>query len=190
MPIRIFIDQGHNPGGVNSGAIGNGLYEDEVNYKIGMYLADILNNDSRFSAITSRTSSDEILGTNVTTSLAKRVQLANDWNADYFISVHCNASENPNLNGTEAYVYQINTQPYYMGEDMVEAVSKRVGTKNNGIYENTSLYVLRRTKMPAVLMELGYLTNISDAQKLRDEPYQFAYGMYEGLLKYFGLKAQ
>ena len=189
MAIKIFVDQGHNPGGINGGAEGNGLREDEVNYLVGTYLVNILNNDPRFSAKASRTYPEEILGTNVATSLARRVQLANEWGANYFISIHCNASVNPSYNGTEAYVYQTNTQPYYLGEDIVNAISKRLGTKNNGVLVNTSLYVLRRTNMPAVLVELAYITNAADAQKLRDEPYQFAYAIYEGLLKYFGLTA-
>lgn len=189
MAIKIFVDQGHNPGGINGGAEGNGLREDEVNYLVGTYLVNILNNDPRFSAKASRTYPEEILGTNVATSLARRVQLANEWGANYFISIHCNASVNPSYNGTEAYVYQTNTQPYYLGEDIVNAISRRLGTKNNGVLVNTSLYVLRRTNMPAVLVELAYITNTADAQKLRDEPYQFAYAIYEGLLKYFGLTA-
>lgn len=187
MPIKIFVDQGHNPGGVNGGAVGNGLFEDEINYMVGIYLVNILNNDSRFEAIASRNSPDEILGTNVATSLASRVRAANEWGADYFISIHSNASENPALNGTEAYVYAVNTQPYYLGEHIVNAVSERLDMKNNGVLTNTSLYVLRRTAMPAVLVELGYITNQSDAQKLATEQYQFAYAIYEGMLVYFGL---
>ena len=46
--------------------------------------------------------------------------------------------------------------------------------------------MLRRTTMPSILVELGYLTNPSNAQKLRDNQYQFAYGMYIGILRYFG----
>ena len=52
---------------------------------------------------------------------------------------------------------------------------------------NPSLYVLRRTAMPAVLMEMGYLTNAHDAQLLSQDPQSFARGMYNGLLTYFGL---
>lgn len=62
MPIRIYIDQGHNPYGFNAGAEGFGLREQDITYLVGAYLANILNADSRFTAITSRTSPDEILG--------------------------------------------------------------------------------------------------------------------------------
>ena len=56
MPIRIYIDQGHNPYGFNAGAEGFGLREQDITYLVGAYLANILNADSRFTAITSRTS--------------------------------------------------------------------------------------------------------------------------------------
>ena len=50
MAIRIFIDQGHNPSGVNAGAEGNGLREQDVTYNVGIYLANLLNDDTRFTA--------------------------------------------------------------------------------------------------------------------------------------------
>ena len=61
-----------------------------------------------------------------------------------------------------------------------------MGTRDNGVRLNPSLYVLRRTSMPAVLVELAYLTNGMDALKLRDEQPAFARGIYNGLLGYFG----
>ena len=49
-----------------------------------------------------------------------------------------------------------------------------------------SLYVLRKTNMPAVLLELAYITNLSDSEKLRNNQYQFAEAIYDGILKFFG----
>lgn len=187
MAIKIFIDQGHNPSGYfNSGAEANGVTESEVNYQVGIYLRDLLNADPRFEARVSRPTPDTILGTNNTTSLAARVRMANEWPANYFISIHCNSNPNPAINGTEVYINRYFTQANWLAENVMEGVTETVGTKNNGIRENPSLYVLARTNMTAILVELGYLTNINDVVKLRDNPYGFAYGIYVGILRYFG----
>ena len=121
MAIKIFVDQGHNPSGPNTGAEGSGLLEQDVTYAVGVYLADLLRADPRFEVRLSRSTPEEILGTSNATSLAERVQLANEWPADYFISIHCNANVNPAVNGTEVYVYQENTQAYWPASLRVSA---------------------------------------------------------------------
>lgn len=187
MAIKIFIDQGHNPTGYhNTGAIGNGLNEENINYQVGIYLADMLNQDPRFEARVSRPTPTTVLGTNTTTSLAERVYMANSWPANYFISIHCNSNVNPEINGTEVYIYEYFTQANWLAEQVLNGITQVVGTRNNGVRLNPSLYVLSRTQMPSILVELGYLSNWSDAQKLRDDQYQFAYGMYLGIMRYFG----
>lgn len=185
MPIKIFIDQGHNPSGINAGAEGFGLREQDITYNVGIYLANLLNADPRFEARTSRTTPEESLGYSNTSSLNERVSMANSWPADYFLSIHANANENPAINGTEIYVYEMYSRAYNMAEYILPAIVNRVGTKNNNIRVNTTFYVLRRTAMPALLIELGYITNYDDAQKLENDQYQFAYAIYEGILQYF-----
>lgn len=188
MAIRIFIDQGHNPVGYfNSGAEANGLYESDINYMVGRYLADILEADPRFEVRTSRNSITEVLGTDNITSLNERVTMANEWPANYFISVHANSNPNPNINGTEVYVASLYSEAYWLGDDILNEIVRRVGTANNGMHLNPSLYVLRNTNMPSLLVELGYLTNTTDAWLLANRQYAFAYAIYSGLLKYFGL---
>ena len=188
MAIRIFIDQGHNPSGVNAGAEGNGLREQDVTYNVGIYLANLLNDDPRFTARVSRPTPETVLGTSNATSLQARVNMANSWPADYFISIHANASENPDINGTEAYVSSTDSAAWYLAQNIVTEIVRRTSTKYNGVFSRPSLYVLKNTKMPAVLVELGYITNYEDNQRMINEPYQFAYGIYVGLLNYLGLK--
>ncbi len=187
MPIKIFIDQGHNPTGApNAGATANGLVEQDINYQVGVYLADLLNNNPNFDARLSRPTPTTVLGTSSATSLAERVRMANEWPADYFISIHCNSNPNPAINGTEIYIFQLNTQAQWLAEHIMTGITQTVGTKNNGIRVNPSLFVLRRSEATALLIELAYLTNQSDAIKLRDDQRQFAYGIYLGILRYFG----
>lgn len=187
MPTKIYIDQGHNPEGVNAGAEGFGYREQDITYAVGIYLRDILLEDGRFEVRNSRNTPEESLGTSNATSLAARVRGANEWGADYFISIHCNASENPAANGSEVYVYRQGSVAADLAQQVLEAIVARLGTKNNGVRVNPSLYVLRRTQMPAILVELAYITNENDVQKLVNDQYVFAYAIYEGLCRYLGL---
>ena len=187
MAIKIFIDQGHNPSGPNTGAENSGIYEQDITYNVGIYLAEMLRGNPEFDVRVSRPTEETILGTSNATSLAARVSMANDWPADYFISIHANSNVNPEINGTEVYVYRAFSESYYLGESVLNAIVNLVGTKNNGVRVNPSLYVLRRTRMPAILVELAYLSNYEDRQRLIDEQYTFAEGIYDGLLNYFGL---
>ena len=108
--------------------------------------------------------------------------MANEWPADYFISIHANSNVNPNIEGTEVYVYKAYTESYYLAEHVLNGIVNVVGTKDNGVRVNSSLYVLRRTRMPAILVELAYMSNYEDLQRLIDEQYGFAEGIYDGLL--------
>ncbi|ABX43178.1 N-acetylmuramoyl-L-alanine amidase family protein [Lachnoclostridium phytofermentans] len=188
MAIKIFIDQGHNPGGINGGATGFGINEQDVTFNVGIYLRDLLNNDPRFEARTSRQTITEVLGTSSATSLRTRVEMANSWPANYFISIHCNANVNPAINGSEVYVYALYTEAANLAESVLEFMVDTVGTRYNGVRENPSLYVLRRTQMPSILIELAYITNYEDNLLLQNEQYTFAYGIYLGILNYFGFQ--
>lgn len=187
MAIKIYIDQGHNPQGFNAGAEGNGLREQDINFAVGLELYDLLEDDDRFEVRLSRPTPETVLGTSNATSLSARVNAANAWPADYFISIHSNASTNPSVNGSEVYVYRDSGPAYDLAGEVLEAMVAEVGTKNNGVRVNPSLYVLRRTQMPAILVELGYITNASDAEKLSNMQEEFAEGIYRGLLNYLGL---
>ena len=184
MAIKIFIDQGHNPTGFNTGAEGNGLKEQDITYNVGMMLAQLLRQDERFEVLTSRTCISQIVGYSNRTSLEERVWRANWWGADWFISIHCNSSTNPNASGSEIYVYRSQTRAYYMAQDILGQITTQLDLRDRGVRINPEFYVLRNTRMPAMLIELAFITNPSDAQKLADNQSQFAQAIYDGIVEY------
>ena len=84
MAIKIYLDQGHNPRDFNTGAEGNGYYEQDITYEIGKRLYALLESNPAFETKLSRPSADTILGTSNSTSLSTRVNEANRWGADVF----------------------------------------------------------------------------------------------------------
>lgn len=186
MAIKIYIDQGHNPKNPNAGAEGNGLREQDLVYPIGVELAARLNANPEFETRLSRPTPTTQIGTSNSTSLRLRVQDANAWGADYFISLHTNAAESAAANGSEAFAFSRPSAAYSLGTDILQRMTAVTGLRNRGMQVRTNLYVLRKTAMPAVLVELGFITNPGDAFLMRDNPALFAEGIYQGILEYTG----
>ena len=186
MSSKIYIDQGHNPENPNAGAEGNGLREQDLVYVIGQRLAALLRANPNFEVKLSRPTPDTLLGTSNSTSLAARVNDANRWEADYFISLHTNAAASPSATGAEAYVYDRGSRSFDFAQSVLGGLTAETGLRNRGVKARPGLYVLRKTRMPATLIELGFITNPRDAALMRDEPERFAEGMYRGIVDYVG----
>ena len=187
MAIKVYVDQGHNPRDYNTGAEGNGFFEQDITYEIGIRLYGYLEANPNFIPRLSRPTPDTVLGINNSSSLTSRVREANTWGADVFISLHTNASTNPSANGAEALIYSYSsTVAYGLATDILDEMCLLTGLRNRGVIERPGLYVLRRTNMPAVLVEMGFITNYSDAQLMAYSPDLFARGIYRGIVKYYG----
>lgn len=186
MAIRIYIDQGHNPVNPNAGAEGNGYREQDIVYEIGVRLSAILRSLG-FETRLSRTSPDVVLGTSNSSSLRQRVNDANSWGADYFISLHTNASEITTASGSEAFVFRLNSEADTLAEYILRQLNFATGLPNRGVFARPSLYVVRRTAMPALLVELGFITNPYDASLMANNPSLFAQGIANGFLEFFGM---
>lgn len=184
VAIKIYLDQGHNPVNPNAGAEGNGLREQDIVFRIGVETAALLNRDPRFEARLSRPTAGTQLGSSNSTSLAARVRDANEWGADYFISLHTNAYDSPDATGSEAFVFRQPSTAATLGADLLSALQEQTGLYDRGVFGRPSLYVLRRTDMPAVLLELGFISNPRDARLMNEEPGLFAQGIYNGIVRY------
>ncbi len=187
MATRIYIDQGHNPSSYNTGAAGNGFFEQDITYDIGVRLARLLESDGRFEVQLSRPTPQTILGTSNSSSLAERVRQANAFGASLFLSLHTNSVASPTPSGTEALVYsRTATVARSVAEDILEQLHLLTGLRNRGVKYRPDLYVLRRTVMPAVLVEMGFISNPYDAALMTDAPDLFSMGIYRGILQYYG----
>ena len=187
MAIKIYVDQGHNPQNPNAGAEGSGLREQDIVFRVGIELAELLRQNPDFEVRLSRPTAETQIGTSNAESLRLRVADANQWGADWYISLHTNASEQASATGSEAFVFSLGTPAAALATDMLAALQEETGLRNRGVFSRPSLYVLKRTTMPAVLMELGFISNPRDARLMNESPSLFARGLYNGIVAYTGL---
>ena len=186
--IKIYIDQGHNPTSYdNAGSAGNGLYEQDLTFTIGILLAELLKEDGRFEVCLSRPTADTVLGTDNDSSLDARIKGAKDFGADYFISLHVNSYEAASANGIEVYVANQNSVSYDFGSALLKGLISSTNLYNRGMKLGPELRVLKNATMPAALLEMGFISNSSDAALLSQSPELFAQGIYNGILDYFDL---
>jgi N-acetylmuramoyl-L-alanine amidase len=173
--VVVAIDAGH--GGRDPGAIGiGGIQEKDIVLPISERVAAILEQNG-VQAILTRSDDREI-------DLAPRVQLANRVNADLFVSVHANAIDmsRPDVNGIETYYYATGNG---LARTIHNSVLQMSGSRDRGV-RRARFYVLRHTSMPAVLVEVGFVTGAEDAPRLATVAHQnqLAEAIARGILQY------
>lgn len=179
--VRIVADAGH--GGTDPGAVGNGLKEKDLTLNIVQRIQKGLAEYQNVEVLLTRDS-------DVFVSLGERCRKANLFKADFFLSVHINANAKTSANGFESYTFPNSkgmTKSYQkMIHDHVVSAS---GFKDLGMKE-ANFQVLRETAMPAVLTESGFISNVEDTNKLKEERFLqvIADAHVLGLVKMFGLQ--
>ncbi len=180
----VVLDPGH--GGKDNGASRDNVLEKDVNLAIAKF-AEAKLKELGYQVFLTRDADDFI-------SLQGRVDFAAEKKADVFVSFHQNSSGYPDVKGMETYCTSESS-----GEDGKEfarllhkAAVKQSGTRDRGILDNASLFVTRENHMPAVLMELGFLTNEAERKNLSSAAYQekLAQGITEGIHTFLCPNAQ
>ena len=174
---KIAIDAGH--GGSDYGATYNGRAEKDDNLKLALAVGDILEKNGIDVVYTRTTDEYE--------TPFKKATDANDAKADYFVSIHRNSSPTPNqYTGVETLVYNNSGIKSQMAANINSELEK-AGFKNLGITERPNLVVLKRTRMPAVLVEAGFINNDKDNETFDRNFNQIANGIADGILKTLGI---
>jgi N-acetylmuramoyl-L-alanine amidase len=185
--IKIAYDAGH---GLNTAGkrTPDGEPEWTFNNKVARAFASEL---AKYQGVTMRRFDDSTGKHDV--PLIERTDGANNWGADYYISFHHNAYESKwgDWTGVETYVYLGNktTKSGKLAEAIHPAVVQAYGLKDRGIKE-ANYHILRETKMPAVLIEGGFMDSVIDIKKLRDDKVLENAGreVARALAKFLGLK--
>lgn len=176
---KIVIDAGH--GGNDPGAVVKsvGVNEKTLNLQVANILRDKLT-AAGYEVVMNR-------DTDYFVPLKDRYTNANELDADLFVSIHHNSAANAAINGIETLHHSSRDNKeiaVYIQDELI----KNTGAGNRGTKVRTDLAVLNGTKMPAVLVELGFMTNASELSKLRDSNYQntLSDSILAGINKYFG----
>lgn len=172
MPYSIMLDAGH--GGEDLGAVYQGRQEKDDNLRLALAVGEILAG-SGVDVLYTRT-------TDVYQTPFEKAQIANRAGVDYFISFHRNSSPQANqYNGVEVLVYDKSGIKYEMAENILGALGE-LGFREIGVKERPGLVVLRRTKMPALLIETGFINSDKD-NALFDEKFdEIARSIAEAIL--------
>ncbi len=173
--VIVVIDPGH--GGKDSGAPGlGGLLEKDVVLPIGKRIAAILEQNG-IQAVLTRDADFFV-------ELQGRVDIAERANATLFVSVHANSvGKRPDVNGLEVYYYG---SGYNLAEVVRKTILQNISTLNDRGTRKARFYVLRKSSMPSILVETGYMTGREDNPRLGNPEYQnrMAEAIANGILRY------
>jgi len=193
MPgVTICFDPGH--GGRDPGAIGpSGLKEKDVTLAVCMRFDGIFKNAAKVKLTRI---ADAELADNMVHDLYARARIANQCRADVFISVHCNSSPNPNAHGVEVWTCWGTTPADRLAERIVGSFKRnlpelavRTDMTDGDSDKEANFIVLTATAMPAVLVELPFISNPKEEMLLKDAGFQLqaARAIAEGVAEYLGM---
>lgn len=187
----IVIDPGH--GGRDPGRISvSGVPEKDINLEVSKRLATVLG-EMGAAVILTRDSDIDLSDSSASgwrnkkrQDLSRRVDMANSRKADLYISVHCNAFPGQGEHGAQVFSHPNSSESKVLAEYIQSEMAKILqNTKRQA--KQVDYYAIRKTKMPAVIVEIGFITNPHEDKMLRDPLYQskVAWSMAAGIIKYY-----
>lgn len=170
--MKIFLNAGH--GGNDPGAVSkSGTKEAEITEKICSILATRLK--ANYYPV-------EVYQQNASVYEVSRVE--NKSGATCFISIHCNSHTNPEAHGVETLYCPASAKGKELAEIMQNILVRGTGLSNRGIKPRVDLHVLNRTKAPAILIELAFISNPKEEKLLKESPEIFASAIWEAIKTY------
>ena len=184
----VVLDPGHNYSVTDTGATGCGLREQDITYAIASRVKPLLERNGFTVVMTRNNLTDNVSTESVSASLHRRADIANDANADLFLSIHCNAGGG---SGTETYYFEDSSIGKTLATVIQRNVVSEVGLQNRGV-KSAGFAVLRYTGMVAALLETAFIDTEADAAQLGSISGQEAYarGIAKGICEYFGKSFQ
>lgn len=187
----IAIDAGH--GGPDGGASSkSGIVEKDINLAIAKFLRDYLQEAGAIVYMTRESDTD--LANPDTTKLSQRkredlharAQFINEKKSDIFLSIHMNSVPSGRWSGAQTFYYPNHPDNYTLAGLIQNEIKRNLGNTNRVVKQITTTYLLKELKMPSALVEVGFLSNSTEAALLRDPKYQkkVAASIYQGILRY------
>ncbi len=195
LPIEnrvIVIDPGH--GGFDGGASGNGVEEKEVNLSVAHKLREYIEQGGGIAVMTRRedtsTAEEHTAGFAAKKSdLVARKALPEEADADIFVSIHMNKFPQTQYKGAQVFYGDSPAESKKLGEKMQETLKEVLQDGNQRMAKKTdgSIFILKDTKVPSVIVECGFLSNPEEAKLLTQEDYRqkLAWGIYLSMVRYF-----
>lgn len=188
----ILIDPGH--GGVDGGAVSkDGLVEKDVTLMISKYLRDFLQESGAYVVMTRETDTDlaesqtNRLSRRKAEDLMKRVQMIREKKANVVISIHLNAFPKSQYSGAQTFYHPSRDQNKRLASFIQQALIQQLENTDRIPKPKEDVYLLKESKVPTALVEVGFLSNPKETKLLRDEAYQrkVAASIYQGIIGYY-----
>lgn len=183
--MRVFINPGHHPG-LDPGAVNRdyGVTEADIVRDVGAMVAGYL---TAAGCEVKTVQSNNLAGEDA--AYTNVCLTANSWPADIFVSLHCNAAT-PAARGTEVLVYDKWSAADTLASCILRQITGNLGTVERGVKARPNLVVLNSTHMPAVLVEMGFISNCNDCQMLINQQDELARAIARGITDYIAERGE